>query len=73
MPFREIATVISHRLNVPSVSKTPEEAKEHFCWFAPFAAGDVPASSWLTRERLGWQPKQAGLIADIDRPSYFTP
>jgi nucleoside-diphosphate-sugar epimerase len=71
IPFREIATVIGRRLNVPVVSKSPEEAKEHFGWFAPFAAGDVPAYSQWTRERLGWQPKQPGLISDIDRVSYF--
>lgn len=71
IPFRKIATVIGRRLNVPVVSKSPEEAKEHFGWFAPFAAGDVPASSQWTRERLGWQSKQPGLISDIDRVSYF--
>jgi nucleoside-diphosphate-sugar epimerase len=71
VPFRDIAGVIGRRLNVPVVSKTPEEAAGHFGWFAFFAAGDVPASSALTRERLGWQPKQPGLIPDIDRPGYF--
>jgi nucleoside-diphosphate-sugar epimerase len=71
IPFREIATVIGSHLNVPVVSRTPEEATEHFGWFAPFAAGDVRASSQWTRAHLGWQPKQPGLIADIDRPSYF--
>jgi nucleoside-diphosphate-sugar epimerase len=71
IPFREIATVIGRLLDAPVVSKTTEEANEHFGWFAPFAAGDVQASSQWTRARLGWQPKQPGLIADIDRPSYF--
>jgi nucleoside-diphosphate-sugar epimerase len=73
IPMREIASVIGRRLNVPVVSKTPEEAKEHFGWFAHFVAADIPGSSQGTRERLGWQPKQPGLIADIDRPSYFEP
>jgi nucleoside-diphosphate-sugar epimerase len=71
IPFREIATVIGRRLNVPVVSKTPEEAKEHFGWFAQFQAIDTGASSQWTRERLAWQPTQPGLIKDIDRPSYF--
>ncbi len=71
IPLREIATVIGRRLGVPVVSKTADEAKAHFGWIASFVAGDVPASSKWTRERLGWQPKQSGLIADIDRPSYF--
>src|SRR5216683_4319916 len=66
IPFREIASVIGRRLNLPVVSKTREEANEHFGWFAQFAAGDLPASSQWTRERLGWLPKQPGLLADID-------
>ena len=71
VPFREIAGVIARRLNVPVVSKTPEQAAEHFAWFAHFAALDNTASSQRTREQLGWHAKQPGLIADIDRPSYF--
>jgi AcrR family transcriptional regulator len=71
VPFRDIAGVIGRRLNVPVVSKTPEKAIKHFGWFAPFAAIDCPASSAQTQERLGWQPKQPGLIPDLDRPRYF--
>jgi nucleoside-diphosphate-sugar epimerase len=36
-----------------------------------FRAIDNPASSQRTRELLGWQPRQPGLIADLDRPRYF--
>ena len=71
VPLRKVAGVIGRRLNVAVVSKTPEEANEHFGWFSHFVAIDIPGSSQWTRERLGWQPKQPGLIADIDRPSYF--
>jgi nucleoside-diphosphate-sugar epimerase len=69
--FREIAEVIGRHLKVPVVSKSPEEAAQHFGWFAHFAAMNNPASSQRTRELLGWQPKQPGLIADLDRPRYF--
>ncbi len=71
VPFRDIAGVIGRRLKVPVVSKSGPEAADHFGWFAPFAAIDCPASSKRTQELLGWQPKQPGLIADLDRPSYF--
>ena len=60
VPFREIARVIGRRLKVPAVGKTPEEAANHFGWFAHFAATDSPASSRRARELLGWQPKQPG-------------
>lgn len=71
LPFRDIAGVIGRRLNLPVVSKTTEEATDHFGWFAHFAALDNPTSSARTRDLLGWQPTQPGLIADLDRPRYF--
>lgn len=71
VPFAEIAKVIGRRLNVPVVSKSPEQAAEHFGWFARFAAIDNPTSSRHTRELLGWQPQGPGLLADIDQPGYF--
>lgn len=71
VPFRRIAEVIGQRLGVPTVSKSPEEAAEHFGWFAHFAAMDALASSQRTRDALGWQPTGPGLIEDIDQPAYF--
>jgi nucleoside-diphosphate-sugar epimerase len=69
--FRDIARVIGRHLNVPLVSKSPEEAAEHFGWISHFASIDCPASSEQTREQLGWRPTHPSLIADIDRPAYF--
>ena len=71
VPFRDIAATIGAHLNVPVVGKSPDEAAKHFGWFTHFAALDNPASSRRTREVLGWQPKQPGLIADLDRGDYF--
>jgi nucleoside-diphosphate-sugar epimerase len=71
VPFRDIAGVIGRRLNLPVISKSPEEAADHFGWFALFASFNVPASSKKTREVLGWRPAQPGLISDIDHPRYF--
>ncbi|CAD6532458.1 SDR family oxidoreductase [Paraburkholderia sabiae] len=71
VPFKEIAEVIGRRLNVPVVSLSADEVAQHFGWFAVFAGMGVPASSEKTRALLDWQPKQAGLLADIDHPRYF--
>jgi nucleoside-diphosphate-sugar epimerase len=71
VPVRDIADVIARRLDVPVVSKSPEEAAEHFGFLGYFVGIDCPASSAQTQERLGWRPTQPGLIPDIDRPSYF--
>jgi nucleoside-diphosphate-sugar epimerase len=69
--FREVAGVIGRHLNVPAVTMSSEQASNHFGWFVHFAALDNPASSERTRDLLGWQPKQAGLISDLDRARYF--
>ena len=71
VPFRDIAAVIGRRLGVPVVSKTPEEAAEHFGWFGMFVGADLPASSERTRQALGWAPTEIGLLANIDQPYYF--
>jgi len=71
VPTREIAEVIGRHLNVPVVSKSREEAADHFGWIAPFFGMDGPASSAQTRERLGWRPVQPGLIADLSAEHYF--
>ena len=71
VPFRDIAGVIGRRLNVPVVSKAPDEATHHFAWLAHFAALDVLASSVRTQEQLGWRPRQPGLISDLEQGRYF--
>lgn len=71
VPFREIAEVIGRRLRLPVVSRSAEEAAEHFGWFAHFAELDCPASSEQTQEQTGWHPTQPGLIQDLDQPGYF--
>jgi len=71
VPTREIAEIIGRHLNVPVVSKSREEAADHFGWIALFFGMDGPASSALTQERLGWRPVQPGLIADLNAEHYF--
>jgi nucleoside-diphosphate-sugar epimerase len=71
VPTREIAEAIGRHLNVPVVSKSREEAADHFGWIAHFFGVDSPASSALTQKRLGWRPLQPGLIADLNAAHYF--
>ncbi|MEU6847088.1 SDR family oxidoreductase [Streptomyces sp. NPDC046716] len=71
VPLRDIAAVIGRRLDVPVVRLTPEEAREHFGWFAGFASMDVRASSERTRTSLGWQPTGPTLLADLEDAGYF--
>jgi len=71
VPTREIAEVIGRQLKVPVVSKSRDEAADHFGWMAHFFGIDSPASSALTRKRLGWRSVQPGLIADLNAEHYF--
>jgi nucleoside-diphosphate-sugar epimerase len=68
---REIAEAIGKGLKVPVVSVAPEQAGEHFGWFAHFAALDMPATSEWTRNKLGWEPTGRGLIEDLTNMKYF--
>ena len=69
--MREIAEAIGRGLKVPVVSKSPEQAAEHFGWLGMFMGHDMPASSALTQELLGWRPTGPGLISDLDQKKCF--
>jgi nucleoside-diphosphate-sugar epimerase len=71
VPTREIAEVIGRRLNLPVISKSPQDAADHFGWIALFFGMDGPAASARTQEQLGWRPVQPGLIADLDAEHYI--
>lgn len=70
IPAKEIAEVIGRGLQIPVVSLSPEEAPAHFGWLAMFVGLDMPASSALTQEKLGWHPIGPGLIADLEQMQY---
>jgi nucleoside-diphosphate-sugar epimerase len=71
VPIRAIADVIGRHLDLPVAAIAPEDAAGHFAWLAGFIGVDSPASGALTRELLGWQPVQPGLIDDLDKGHYF--
>ena len=71
VPVREVAESIGRGLKVPVVSISPGEAGEHFGFLGMFVSLDMPASSALTQQRLGWRPTGPGLISDLDQARYF--
>src|SRR5262249_56187110 len=66
VPTRTIAEVIGRHLEVPVVSVAPEEAMSHFGWLGPFFGANASSSSAITRELLGWEPTEIGLVEDLD-------
>jgi nucleoside-diphosphate-sugar epimerase len=71
VPIRDLAEVIGRQLDVPVAAISPDDAAGQFGFLAGFLALDSPASSALTRELLGWQPTQPGLIDDLGKGHYF--
>ena len=64
--MRALATAIGRRLGVAVAATSPDEAAAHFGFYAAIVAADQPASCARTRELLGWQPREIGLLADFE-------
>ncbi|MBY0559377.1 SDR family oxidoreductase [Hyphomicrobium sp.] len=71
VPMKQVIEVIGRALNVPVISIRKEDAGDYYGPLAMFAGLDMPASSALTQQWLGWKPREIGLIADIGQPGYF--
>jgi nucleoside-diphosphate-sugar epimerase len=71
VPTKQIAEVIASRLGVPLVSKSPEEAAEHFGFLGYFFGLDCPASSASTQAEFCWRPTGPELISDLENADYF--
>ncbi|MDL2229089.1 SDR family oxidoreductase [Treponema sp. OttesenSCG-928-L16] len=65
IPAKDIAEAIGRGLNIPVVSLSDEEAKEHFGLSYTFLLYDNPTSSALTKEWVGWHPSQRTLADDL--------
>jgi nucleoside-diphosphate-sugar epimerase len=68
---RDIAAVIGRQLGLRVAVKPAEEAGDYFGFLAQLIGLDIPASSAWTREQLGWNPVEAGLLADLEEGHYF--
>jgi nucleoside-diphosphate-sugar epimerase len=73
VPARQIAEVIGRGLNVPVTSVAPPDVAAHFGWIGAIFGLDIPASSALTQEMLGWAPAHPGLLEDLEAGYYFRP
>lgn len=73
IPAREIADIIGRGLDVPVTSVAPEDVAAHFGWIGAFFGLDIPASSTLTQQMLGWTPTHPGLLEDLEAGHYFRP
>lgn len=71
IPVRDIAATIGRHLGLPVTAIPAERALDHFGWLGAFFSLDVPASSSITRELLGWQPTRQGLLEDLEEGHYF--
>jgi nucleoside-diphosphate-sugar epimerase len=69
VPVRAIAEAIGRHLSLPARSLPAEEFGG---LLVPLLSTDMPASSAITRELLGWKPTRPGLIEDIEQGHYFT-
>jgi nucleoside-diphosphate-sugar epimerase len=68
VPVRQIAEAIGRNLNLPARSLP---AEEYGGMLVPVLSTDMPASSTITQELLGWKPTHPGLIEDIEQGHYF--
>jgi nucleoside-diphosphate-sugar epimerase len=73
IPFREIAEAIGGRLGLPAMPIPADVLMlpGHFGFLANLVTLDVPASSLITRQTIGWKPAQPGLLADLGNGHYF--
>ena len=70
--MKAIAEAIGRGLKVPAISVPAREAMAHFGAMGHFATLSNPASSALTRQRLGWNPgTHPGLIDDLDHSTAY--
>ena len=68
VPVRDIAEAIGRHLDLPTRSLP---AEEYDAVLGRLLSTDMPASSAITQELLGWKPTQPDLLEDIEQGHYF--
>ena len=71
--LRTIAEAIGSRLGLPAISVPKDDLMlpGFFGFLTNVVTLDLPASSFVTRQILGWEPSQPHLLADLDNGNYF--
>jgi hypothetical protein len=64
--LKEMAELIGEKLNVPVKSVPQEKAMEHFGFPGLLAGFQQNISNEITKKQTGWEPKQPGLLADMN-------
>jgi len=68
---REIAELVGRQVGVPVASVASADAVEHFGFLGRLLGLDLPATSQITRNLLGWNPTGPGLLADLEHGEYL--
>ncbi|MEY9857089.1 nucleoside-diphosphate-sugar epimerase [Catenulispora sp. GAS73] len=73
IPLRDIAEAIGSRLSLPVVSIPADVlmVPGYFGFLANIVTQSYPASNLITRQTLGWEPTQPGLLAGLENGHYF--
>ncbi|ODN83676.1 hypothetical protein L202_01772 [Cryptococcus amylolentus CBS 6039] len=69
--FQKIASVVAKHLGISTKSLTPQEAETAYLWMGHIISMDAVATSELTRERTGWEPKEKALLKDIEESEWY--
>ena len=68
VPIRQIAEAIGRHLHLPARSLP---AGDYEGTFVRLLSTDMPASSRITQELMGWKPSHPSLLDDIQQGHYF--
>ena len=70
-PIRTLAEAVGQQLGVPAASIAAADAVTHFGWLGRLLGRNVTAAGAVARDLLGWEPRQPGLLAEVEAGYYF--